>query len=213
MPSRRLHELDRSSTRFSKQLDELLHDRVWVESLQLLPEGGLSELMGYLNTVRSISTPIRSHSSSPQIFDGLDPMDSSYRKCLHVLQKICSSRMILPAMYEVSGTLSISTTQVVAYGGFCDVYRGSLGASDVCIKRLRVSATCDRAMVKQVTHPHSFWPRCHALINFVGTLQGGRDVEAPESPKHCALQRCYLRPPPTRVRMDAWRRVERIYQE
>lgn len=63
--------------------------------------------------------------------------------------------MILPATYEVSGTLSFNTTQAVAYGGFCDAFKGSLGNSDICIKRLRISATGDREMVKQVPHPRN----------------------------------------------------------
>ncbi|KAF9647907.1 kinase-like protein, partial [Thelephora ganbajun] len=65
------------------------------------------------------------------------------------LQKICSSRMILPSMYEVSGELSFDTMQIVAYGGFCDVYKGSLGGEGVCIKWLRITTTGDQAMVKQ----------------------------------------------------------------
>ena len=55
----RLYELDRSSARFPEELDKLLHDREWVEQLQLLPEGELVESMGYLNDVRLISTPNR----------------------------------------------------------------------------------------------------------------------------------------------------------
>jgi len=53
MPSQ-LYRLDRSSTRFPEQLDKLLHDREWEESLQLLPDGELAELVGYLDNVRSI---------------------------------------------------------------------------------------------------------------------------------------------------------------
>ena len=58
----RLHELDRSSTGFPEQLDKLLHDEQWAESLELLPEGKLRELIGYLDNVRSILTPTGSHS-------------------------------------------------------------------------------------------------------------------------------------------------------
>lgn len=129
-----------------------------------------------------------------------------------MLQKICSLRMILPTTYKVSGELSFDATQPVAFGGFCDVHKGYLGAADVCIKRLRISATGDREMVKKVYHPHD--PRLHynSLTSYGGTLQGGSGVEASQPPEYCALQRCHLRIPPTRVRMDAWWRVERIYQ-
>jgi len=101
----------------------------------------------------------------PQILDGLDPTCSPFRKCLYELQKTCSSRTILPATYEVSGALTLSTTEVAAYGGFCDVYKGSLDGSDVCIKRLRISATGDRALVKQVPHHCSLRLHRHALTN------------------------------------------------
>lgn len=62
MLSQRLYELDRTSTGFPKQLDELLHDSKWVADLQRLPEGELAKLIGHLNNVRSILTPTKSHS-------------------------------------------------------------------------------------------------------------------------------------------------------
>jgi len=62
MLEQRLHQLDKSSTRFPEQLDKLLHDREWVKKVQLLPEDELMEVIGYLDDVRFISTPNRSHS-------------------------------------------------------------------------------------------------------------------------------------------------------
>jgi len=157
--------------------------------------------------------PTKSPSPPPQIHDGLDSTGSPFKKCFRVLQKICSSRMILPTTYEVSGVLSFSATEVMAYGGFCDVYKGSLGVSDVCIKRLRISLTGDRTKVKQVLHPCSLRLHRHILTTFAGTLQGGCDVETHQSPKYRALHWCHLRAPPTRVRMGNRWRVEGIYQE
>ena len=49
--AQRLYKLDRSSPRFSEQLDELLHDEEWVGRLQPLPEGELVELIDYLDNV------------------------------------------------------------------------------------------------------------------------------------------------------------------
>jgi len=63
MSAQRLHQLDKSSTRFPEQLEKLLYDKEWVDQAQLLPEDELVELTGYLNDVRLISTPNRSHSS------------------------------------------------------------------------------------------------------------------------------------------------------
>ena len=88
----------------------------------------------------------------PQILNDLDGMGLQTRKCLYVLRKICSSRMILPSVYEVSGELSLATGQPLAYGGFCDAYKGFLGGADVCIKRLRISTMGGQVAVRQVTH-------------------------------------------------------------
>ena len=156
MSAQRLYELDRSSIQFPEQLDGLLRDKEWVEQLKFLPEHELVELAGHLHDVWLISIPTTSHSSTPQILGVLDSRSSPFRKCLRVLQKVCSSRMILPSTYEVSGELSLTSTQPVAFGGFCDVHKGSLGGADVCIKRLRISTTGDRAAVRRVTHPRIF---------------------------------------------------------
>jgi len=65
MLTQRLYELDKSSTRFPEQLDELLHDTEWVKRLELLRGGELMELIGYLDNVRSIPMRTRSRSSLP----------------------------------------------------------------------------------------------------------------------------------------------------
>jgi len=121
--------------------------------------------------------------------------------------------MILPATYEVSGALSSVTVEAAAFGGFIDVFKGSLGVADVSIKRLRISTTGDGVVVKKVLHPHNIRLDFCALTSIGGTLQGSCDVEAPRSPEHRALQGCHVRSSPNRVRMDAWWRVKRVYQE
>jgi len=121
--------------------------------------------------------------------------------------------MVLPSTYEVSGEISLSAMEVVAFGGFCDVYKGSLGGADVCVKLLRTSPAGSRAMVKEVSHSENRRLDPHALTSFGGTLQGGYNVEIPRSPEHRPLQGRHVRTPPTRVRLDTWWRVERIYQE
>lgn len=64
---RRLHELDRSPTRFPEQLYQLLHDEEWVATLHHPPEGELRELIDYLDNVRSTPTQTKIH---------LSPVDS-----------------------------------------------------------------------------------------------------------------------------------------
>ena len=120
--------------------------------------------------------------------------------------------MILPSTYEVSGKLSSTSTHPVAYGGFCDAYSGSLGLENVCIKRLRICVTGDRALVKQVFHPCYLRLGYHILTGSGVILQGSCGVETPRSPKYCAVQGRHLRAPPTRVRMDIWWRIEAIHK-
>jgi len=78
--------------------------------------------------------------------------------------------MVLPSTYEVSGELSLNTMEMVAYGGFSDAYRGTLGGAGVCIKRLRIFITSDRVMVKKVPHPHNIRLDFHSLTSIGGTL-------------------------------------------
>lgn len=59
-----LDELDRSSIGFPEQLDKLLRDKQWVESLKLLPESELGKLIDYLNNVWPILSPTGPHLSS-----------------------------------------------------------------------------------------------------------------------------------------------------
>ena len=52
MSLQRLYDLDRWSAQFPGQLDELLHDKKYVDGFQKLPEDELIELVTYLNSVR-----------------------------------------------------------------------------------------------------------------------------------------------------------------
>ncbi|KAF9646896.1 kinase-like protein [Thelephora ganbajun] len=134
MTSRRLYELDRSSAQFPVQLDQFLHDQEHVECIQNLPEEELAELINYLNDV----------------LGQLDRVGQSFRKCFQVLQKICGLRAALPTSCQVSGAPSYTTETPVAFGGFCDVYRGTLGTgADICIKKIRICARDDIDEVKQ----------------------------------------------------------------
>ena len=72
-----------------------------------------------------------------------------------MLRKICSSQAILPMTYEVSGELSFTAMEPVAFAGFSDIYKGFLDTSDVCIKRLRTPPAGNRALVNQVPYPRN----------------------------------------------------------
>ena len=183
-----------------------------MREIQRLSQHRLVELINYLDNVRFISMQFKSCSSSPQILDGLDRTGSQFGEGLYVLWKLCSSRATLPTTYLVSGTLSFNTPRIAIPSGDCDRYKGSLGDADVCIKVPRIPRSQPRN-IERVTHPHTLWLDCHALTSFEGILQGGRDVEVPQSPEYCALQGCHPQPPSTRVGMDALQRAERIYQK
>ena len=64
MSAQRLYELDKTSAQFPKHLDELLHDKEWIEQLESLPVSELVELTGHLHDVGLISSPTMSHSST-----------------------------------------------------------------------------------------------------------------------------------------------------
>ena len=179
-----IYELDRLSARFPEQLYKLLRDEEWVEGIQRLPKGKLVELIGYLDNVRPISTPTKSYSSSPQILDGLDHKGPSFEEGLHVLREICSSRAILPPTYNLGGKLSLSTIRQIISLRSTETYKGTLGNADVRIKRLNIKGE-DGRDIRQVFHPYNLWLALHALTSLGGTLLGGCDVEAPQSPEHC----------------------------
>ena len=150
----RLYKLDRSSIQFPEQLNELLQDDKWVEDLESLPEDELVELVDYLDNVRFISILTKPCSPTPQILDSLDHADLSFREGLHVLGKICSPREILPITCGVSDELRFDE-QLVEYGRFGDIYKGTLGRADVCIRRIRAPSDLERAQVNQASSPHN----------------------------------------------------------
>ena len=124
------------------------------------------ELIDHLDNVGFISTPTKSCSLPQQVLDNLDRTGSSFREGLHLLREICSSREILPATYEVTGELSLGAMKL-RFGRFRNIYKGSLGKVDVCIKRFPKHLDGDRLRVSgQVFHPHDLWPDRHALTNF-----------------------------------------------
>ena len=147
-----LYELDRS---FPDRLDKLLHVQKYVEELQGLPDQELLQLVDYLNDVCSPMS-WRPSSLVSQVLVRLDRIGGKSRKCLHVLRRICGSRKILPTNYELSKELLLSSEQPKSSGGFCDAYEGTLSVK-VCIKRLKISVTCDQEKIKEVSVHLTSW--------------------------------------------------------
>lgn len=99
-----------------------------------------------------------------------------------------------------------------AFGGFCDVYEGTLASTvRVCIKRLRISIKGDREKVKEVftrtTSAEPSYPN-----HFEAVLQRGRGVEMPQPPECCAFPGRHVRTPSTRFRVDAWRTAAGVHK-
>ena len=68
MSVQHLYELDRSSSQFPNQLDELLRSGQWTKDVEVLLEDEAKGLISYLQEVRSVLTPqimSRSESSDP----------------------------------------------------------------------------------------------------------------------------------------------------
>ena len=97
-------------------------------------------------SIRSVTkSPRLSHSLLilAQALDSLDPPGTAFRKCLRELRSICSAGVILPTSYTpLSDFLSIDPDPF-AGGGYGDVYKGTLGDSRVCVKRMRVYTNDD----------------------------------------------------------------------
>jgi len=150
--AQRLYDLDRSSTKFPRQLNTLLHEAYYVDDLQKLPKGELIQLINHLNSVRypQHKPNLAYCLSLPQILDRLDSTSDAFRKCLQVLQEICCSKQILPTTYELAGARLTREADSIIYGGFCDAHKGTL-TEDVCIKKLRISST-GRKKVEEVPH-------------------------------------------------------------
>lgn len=80
MSLQRLYGLDRSSTRFSDQLDELLHNEGYISELRGLPEIELVQLVDHLNDV-GFTTLISTRLIT------LTDLDS-FRSCWRDIQKV-----------------------------------------------------------------------------------------------------------------------------
>lgn len=83
-----------------------------------------------------------------QVVDVAPITDDVSRRCLHKLQTICSRHATLPSSYTIPGNLSRIGSDPVAFGGFSDVWGGTLDDRNVCIKYLRVSEQIRKTVEK-----------------------------------------------------------------
>lgn len=155
-----LYGLDRSLVQFPDQLNQFFHDGNHVECIQALPESELAELLDYLNDVRfyHLDAGTLLLTSCIQVLPKLDHTSQPFRKCIQMLQKICGLRGTLPLSYKISVPPSFVSEQPVAFGGFCNAYKGKAGTGmDVCIKKIRIYDTDNISQLKQVSHQPNPW--------------------------------------------------------
>ena len=160
MDLQRLYGLDRSSVQFPDQLYQFLHEEGYVESIQNLPDGELSEFLDYLNGVRFLPLDSGRVSLTPrtQVLEQLDHTGQPFRKGLQVLKKVSGSRGTLPLLYQVPRVLPSISGLPVAFGGFCDVYKGKVDTgADVCIKKIRICSTDNVNELAQVGLQINSW--------------------------------------------------------
>ena len=156
----RLYSLDTSSPDFLRVLYGLIrHDEDEQYSSSL--EGAeLARLVDFLDDVRPLSSPLRPVvKQPPQTLSAIPTTDDVFRQCLRKLRAICGCHTTLPSSHVVSGDLAKLGDHPIAYGGFADVWGGTLGGRQVCVKVLRVSLNDDQSLTK-VRSPSS----CHLRV-------------------------------------------------
>jgi len=91
-----------------------------------------------------------------QALDNLDPTTTTFSGTLSELQEICASRSVLPSSHVLSNDQLIIEEEPFAFGGYSDVYKGTLSNLGVCVKGLRVDSA-DKAR-KGTNRCNSWWP-------------------------------------------------------
>lgn len=122
-----------------------------MEFIRALPEDEITEIVNHLSDV----TPFPLTASKGlfilllQVLGRLDRTGQLFRMYLLALQKICNVWGVLPASYLIPGAISSIAEQPVAFGGFCDVFRGKVTGTYVCIKRIRICSNSNVDELRQ----------------------------------------------------------------
>ena len=145
-----LYSLDTSSPDFLRVLYGLIRhdeDEQYSSSLQ---GSELARLVDFLDDVRSLPSPFRPVAKqTPQVLSTIPTTDDVFRQCLRKLRAICGCHTTLPSSHVVSDDLVTKHGgHPIAYGGFADVWEGTLSGRKVCVKVLRVSLNDDPSLTK-----------------------------------------------------------------
>ncbi|KAF9779338.1 kinase-like domain-containing protein [Thelephora terrestris] len=152
-----LYALDTSSPDFSRCLFWLMRSDEEEKYLSSLRGPELIRLIDFLD----------------EILDVAPTADDVFRRCLHKLQTICTHKTILPSSYTISGDLVRVGNDPVAFGGFSDVWEGSLDGDKVCIKHLRISEQVREAVEKAFYKEAIIWKRLRHpnVVAFIGVTR------------------------------------------
>lgn len=144
-----LYSLDTSSPDFLRVLYGLIRhdeDEQYSSSLQGLE---LARLVDFLDNVRPLRLsfcPVTERTL--QALGAIPTTDDVFRQCLRKLRAICGCHTTLPSSHIVSGDLTRLGDHPIAFGGFADVWEGTMGGRKVCVKALRVSLNDDQSLTK-----------------------------------------------------------------
>ena len=208
-----LRRLDRSSPDFQDKLCNVLYGQDYVESLPNLRGGDVVWLVDYLDEVcRRVALPC-SPLKPAQALGGLDPGSTAARRCLRELRNICGASAILPTSYTLPSHLLNIDHDPFDSGGFGDVYKGTLGDSRVCIKRVRMYSKDGSQGAAKVRYCRRRFPCLSSPINYTDLLPRGRNLEAFNPPKYPTPPRYNLHAPSTRFELDVWWGPTGIYRK
>jgi hypothetical protein len=213
---KRLYSLDTSSPDFSRVLYGLIrHDEDEQYSSSLEGEE-LVRLMDFLDDVRPLPPALRPVANrTPQALGTIPTSDDIFRQCLRKLRAICGYHTTLPSSHIVCGDLARIGDGPIAFGGFADVWQGTHGGREVCIKSLRVSLNDDESLTKVRTRHRRVIPLFteYRSMGAIVILQGGCRVETVKAPKCRSFSWCHKQTFTTCVGVDAKRNFNALRQE
>ena len=120
---------------------------------------------------------------------------------------------ILPTSYTLPSDLLKIGSDPFTSGGYGDVYRGTLGGSMVCVKRVRMYTQDGPHKAIKVCYRRRCFPCLPSLTKITGLLPRGRNLETPGTPEYLTAPRCHYHTPPAGFELDARRRPVGIHRK
>jgi len=211
-----LYSLDASSPDFLRVLYSLIRHDENEQYTSSLEGAELTRLVDFLDDVRPFLPAFHPVANrTPQTLGTIPASDDVFRQCLRKLRAICGYHTTLPSSHLVTGDLKRVGDGAIAFGGYADVWQGTHGDKDVCIKVLRVTLNDDESVTKvRVRHLHVLFPFIKDRpVGAVVILQGGRRVETIETPKCRPFPWCHKQTSAIRFGVDAERNFDPLRQE